>query len=771
MTKWAIRAGLALAVLALVSFTGITAYVVERFHASRPVMSGALALDGLGGTARIARDANGVAHIAGESDADVFFALGFTHASERFFQMDTARRFVRGRLAELAGADLIAEDARTRTLGLEQLTQDVTARLSVPMRAAVEAYTAGVNARLAQGRPAPEYILLRARPEAWSVEDSAAMVVFLAHYLAMGADEDMERARLEAMLSPQRLTEFMTGYPDWAPVQLHDDDIRDAFGPVRVRPLPAPQDALSQADNPPGSNAWVVSGGHSATGRPLLANDPHLGLSTPSMWYLTRLELSNGPVIGASLPGAPFIVLGRNAHGAWGFTNTGFDVIDHIARPRDGLETTGRTEIIHVRGRRDPVEITVKETPEGPVLDPAWFDLSGFPSDTAVVRRSVVTHPDNRVADGVFAIMQSTGWEDFVEAGRGWTAPMQNMLYAGVDGTTGYATAGLLPLRDEDGDWTGFIAFEDLPRIVNPRGGVIVSANNKIASDAYPFPLPGQFDPYRAARIESLLAERELHDIASFKAMQMDVTSEHARRLLPVLLSATPESQLGVSALARLERWDGTLDADGPEGLIFSAWLRVLSAAIWMDELGPAGSWFVQPRRVFLDEVLTGEASHWCDDVRTDEIETCAVTAGLALDAAMAETAALFGRNIDAWRWGEAHQARFAHPLSDIPVFGRMFETRTPVPGDGSTVNVHHFSYASGNYDSVHAANFRAVYDLADLNRSRFMTAPGQSGHPLSPHFRDLAERWAAGESFEIRDDWSPSDPPEGVKLLTLTGR
>ncbi len=771
MTRWLIRGAIALAGLAVLAVTGVSAYVVERFHASRPAETGMLALEGLSGAARVVRDRDGVAHIFADDDRDVFFALGFTHASERFFQMDLARRFVRGRLAALFGADFLTSDARARTLGYERLTQDIMQRLSPETRSAVEAYAAGVNARLSQGAPAPEYILLRARPEAWTPEDSAAMIVYLAHDLSMGAEQDVARARLESVLGPERLAEFMSPYPDWAPRTLQDDDLRAAFGAVQVRPLPAPGEAQSQTGATPGSNAWVVAGGQTRSGLPLLANDPHLGLSAPSIWYLTRLNLSHGPVIGASLPGAPFVVLGRNAHGAWGFTNTGFDVIDLVAHPREGLEITTRTESITIRGRRTPVDILVEETGDGPVLSPEWFNLAGYHADDAVVRRATVTHPENRVADAVFAIMRSQGWEDFVEAGRGWTAPMQNMLYAGVDGTIGYTTAGLMPLRDEAGGWTGFIAFEDLPRIVNPGSGQIVSGNNKVASDAYPFPLPGLYDPYRAARIEARLNAAELHDVASFKDIQMDVISEHARRLLPALLSATPESQLGVQALARLERWDGSLDADGPEGLIFSAWMRVLSAAVWMDELGPAAVWFNQPRPVFLDEVLVGEASHWCNDVRTNQTESCAVTAGLALDAAMAETASAYGRNIDAWRWGEVHQARFAHPLGALPVIGAMFEVRQPVPGDGSTINVNHFSFASGDYDSVHAATLRAVYDLADLNRSRFMHAPGQSGHPLSPHYRDLADRWAQGGSFEIRDDWTPDAPPEGARVLTLQPR
>jgi len=768
MFKWFIRAGVAAAALVLVLIVALTVYLVERFHASKPLVSGELEVSGPGAAVHVIRDENGVAHIFGESDADVFFALGHTHASERFFQMDMARRYVTGRLAEMFGPDYVRADARTRTMGYARAAAEIAEAQSEETRAAVEAYVEGVNARLAEGPVAPEYALLRTSPEPWTAVDSAAIVVLFADDLAAGLGDDVERARLSGVLNGVQLDQFLAGYPEWAPTTLKDEDVRAAFGDVRVRPLPPPQTPVSQPDNLPGSNAWIVSGEHTESGLPLLANDPHLGLSTPSIWYFARLNLSYGPVIGATTPGAPFVILGRNAHGAWGYTNTGFKVIDFIERDRDSAAISARTEVIEVRGRREPVEIRVEETPEGPVLNGEWFNLGGFNPDRLVVRRSTVTAPDNRGADATFAIMRAQNWEEFVEAGRGFTAPMQNMHYANIDGTIGYTTAGLLPVRDENGDWTGFAPFDELPRILNPRGGMIASGNNLVASDAYPYPLPGSYAVYRAPRIEAMLRETPRHTLQSFAAAQMDVRSEFARRILPALLGAQPESQLGAQALARLERWNGELTADGPEALIFSAWLRVLSGAIWNDELGSAAPAFNQPRRRFIEDVLAGEASSWCNDVRTPEIETCALTAGLALDAAMAETAAAFGRNIDAWRWGEVHQAVFDHPLGNLPVLGKMFENRVPVPGDGSTVNVAHFSYASGNYDVFHAASLRAIYDLSDLNESLFMHAPGQSGHPLSPHHGDLAARWAAGEYFQIRDDWTAASPPPGARVLTL---
>ena len=339
-------------------------------------------------------------------------------------------------------------------------------------------------------------------------------------------------------------------------------------------------------------------------------------------------------------------------------------------------------------------------------------------------------------------------------------------LQAGDDGTFTIELSGpsvepkhLLQVLDADRH-----PFQILNRVKTIHSGSFV------AGDAYPYPLPGSYGVYRAPRIEALLDETPSHSLASFNAMQMDVTSEFARRIHADLISATPETDLGLEALSIMERWTGDLSVDGPEGLIFSAWVKALSHAIYADELGGEFERFFFPRRLFLENVLTGDASSWCDNVETESRESCAVTAGLALDTAMNELAVLYGPDPSLWNWGELHQASFDHPLTGVPLVGDWFTVRTPVGGDGSTLNVAHFSYRSDDYSVYHGPSLRAVYDLSDLDASRFIHAPGQSGHPWSRHYSDLAERWAAGDSYEIRTDWTPDTAPDGSRTLILEG-
>lgn len=737
---------------------------------TRPTLEGEVTVTGLGAPVTIVRDVVGVPHIFGETEADVFFALGYTHADERFFQMDLIRRYVEGRLSEILGSMTLAVDARARNRGFDQVPERHAKNLDPATRAALEAYAAGVNARLDEGGPASlEHGLLFVSPEPWAVKDTLAVVAYMADDLMKGLEGETKRRRLEGVLDPAMLDVFLPGYPADGPTTLRKGElIAPPSTPDPVEPSPGTTEEGSSEDEPtPGSNAWVVSGEQTATGAPLLANDPHLGIGIPSVWYLARLALPEGDVVGATLPGTPFVILGRNERVAWGFTNTGFDVMDHQALTPGARPTRARQETIRVRFG-DDVVLEVRQTEEGPILDRRWFELTGFEGKD-VVLRSTLNDPSMNVAGAAYRLMKATDWRSFVEAGRGWTVPMQNMLFASVDGDIGYTTAGLLPIRGPDGTWEGYIPYEALPRSLNPERGWIATANNRVAPDDYPYPTPGRYKLYRAVRIEEALSARAVHDFESFKALQLDVTSVLARSLIPVIASSTPRTALGRLAREKIGAWDGVLRPDRPEPLIYAAWFREVHRQLYADELGRTFARHPGPKTVFLASVLVRreaeEAERFCDDTRTEAVEGCAEVVGAALDTAMAELEAHAGPDVDAWQYGQLHRAVFRHKLfGDLPLIGKIFTVEVPVGGDYTTPSFAPLPM-QGGFQLDDAASLRAIYDLSDLDRSGFMHAPGQSAHPLSPHFSDLAPRWGRGELVSISTAVA-KDEPDARRLV-----
>jgi len=654
---------------------------------------------------------------------------------------------------------------------------------------AVDAYTAGVNALITSPGfiPPPEHTLLALSIEPWDTADTAAVWVYMADALTAGTGDEFRRLLLRDVLSPDRLDAFIGAYPPYGENSL---DIADIYAanpslapepPTPSEPLDVPLDDVDATEPrptiesnglevgpTPGSNNWVVNGDHTQTGSPLLANDPHLDLSAPSIWYMARLALPDGDVVGYSLPGAPFIVLGRNERIAWGFTNTGYDVKDYRVLPNGATETTLREETIKVRFGQD-VTITVRDAPEGPVLDPAYFNLEPFGEEVEVVLQTTADDRDGASSATAYTIMKARDWDAFVEAGRTYIAPMQNMVYADVDGNIGYMSPGRLPLRNTDGDWVGQIPFEDLPRVLNPRSGVIATANNQIVPDGYPYPLAGSFATYRVSRIHDRLAETSLHDAQSFRSIQLDVTSDLAARIMPSVRRARPETEPGAILQSMLLEWDGALRKSSPEALAFAGWFEALHGAIYADELGDLFPQFNGSRRVFIDRVLSGEWSDWCDDISTSQDETCGDTMGAAFDTAGARLFAEYGADPSLWNWGEAHAALFDHPLlTGVPLLDRWFTVHAPHGGDASTVNVGHYSYRSAGFDTLHAASMRSIYNLADLDASLYIHAPGQSGHPWSPHYRDLAIIWSNGDYIQIDTQWDLRAPPPGMRLLEL---
>ncbi len=766
--RWGVWSLIGLAVI-MVMGSGLLYW---RLHRSLPQVEGKLTLTNLDDQVKIARDNRGIAHIFASNRHDMFYALGVAHAQDRMFQMDMSRRFGSGRLSELLGKRTLRIDAQMRVIGLARAAQSSWRHLTPAEQDAIKAYTQGVNAIIMDKSyvPPAEYIFLRARPEAWTPADTLTVFKVMAYNLSGDAYQEPDRARLLEILGPEKLKQFLPPYPADAPIALRAEDMTSVY-PQKEEAEDSDKTSAPMGEAIKGSNNWVVDGTMTVSGKPLLANDPHLALTAPGVWYYARLNAPDAMVLGVTLPGTPFVTLGRNRLFAWGFTNTGPDTADLQRVPSDHLLTTGSlSETIKVKGSAD-VSIDVRFAQGGVILDPKWFDAGKFarPGESVVLLTTLDDGDDTTASIGL-ANIDARNFDELDRALRRFKMPEQNMVYADTAGNIGFVAPARVPLRDANGNWVGEIPYQALPRTFNPGRHYIATANNKIVPDSYPYHITDHwYGFHRIRRIVENIEATPKHDIASFKRMQMDTVSDLARKALPLFAAAQPTSKAGKRLRDMLARWDGNLTPGRPEGLVYSAWMRAFSRRVYSDDLGDDFAHFWTPRRGFMEAVIRGPSAAWCDDIRTAITETCPDIAGQSFDEIALELTKTYGKNPDKWQWGAAHEAVFAHPLfGSVPILKNIFSVRVPVGGDGSTPNVAHISYASDNFDAPWGPSMRAIYDLSDMNASLFMSGPGQSGNIMSPHYRDMAPLWARGDYFQIRDDWTPQSPPKGTQILTL---
>lgn len=782
--KWVWRTAGALLLLLLVAAAGGYAYL----RASLPQTSGEIRVTGLTAPVEIVRDRYGIPHISAKSDADAWFALGFVHAQDRLSQMELTRRLGEGRLAELLGPKALPSDRFMRILGVERDAEAGFAALPTQARAQLDAYAAGVNALLAQ-HPVlpPELLILRDRPEPWRPVDTLIWARLMALQLSGNWRAELQRAQLAktlpmnliAALWPQRP-------PDAATTLAHLASLYDRLPLGRLLAALPPPLGPDRA-----SNEWVVSGAHTATGKPLLVNDPHLALTAPGPWYLVRIEAPGLSLTGASAPGVPAVVLGHNDRIAWGFTTTGADTEDlFIERvdpsdPSRYLTPDGprpfetRTETIKVRGAPD-VTITVRTTRHGPVISDALRKTAATAPGEVLALSSPAAYRPDTTAAAMFAVDRARTWGQFVSALSGWQAPVQNLVYADVAGHIGFITPGLIPRRKAgDGwlpepgwtgeyDWDGFAPFAELPRSFDPPIGRIVNANNRIVGDDFPVFITRDWaGSDRAQRIDEMLDATAHQDLYSSEAMLADSVSVFARDVHSRLSRVTPQDDTSRRALAMLEAWDGSMHRDRPEPLIFNAWMRSLLIALLHD----GGKYDLRDylsahSRMVLD-AFDG-TSVFCKD----RPGGCAAVVNGALSSALADLAKRLHGDLAFWRWGSLHYAPFRNVLFDhIPVIRDLVGFHVPTDGDFYTVN----RAAPSIYDpahpfaDVHGAGYRAIYDLSDLDASRFVVAPGESGNPLSPHWGDFVPLWASGHDVPIVADPAKLGPHS--ETLTLAPR
>ncbi len=714
---------------------------------------------------RIARDADGVPQIIARDDEDCAFGLGFVHAQDRLFQMELLRRYAAGRLAEIFGPEAVPVDRQMRVLGLYRAAEQEVPSLSPAVNRALAAYAAGVNAFLSSrhGPLPPEFLLLRFSPRPWRPADSLAWGKLMALQVGGNYRGELLRASMARTISSADLAVLYPQYPKGAPITLA------AMRPIYRRlALGRLLDALPPAVGPRyASNNWVVDGRHSASGKPLLANDPHLDFGAPGPWYLARLTTPEGDVAGATAPGLPFVVIGHNRHIAWGFTTTTADVEDLFIEKIDPADPTryltpdgsagflARREKIIVRGAA-PVDLLVRATRHGPVLSDVLSPGTADPGYVLALSATFL-RPQDRSAEALWDASHAVNWAGFRAAWRNFVGPVQNIVYGDDSGTIGFIAPGLVPIRKKgDGwlpapgwtgeyDWDGFVPFDALPSAVNPISGRFVSANNRIVPDGYPYFLSRDWDlPDRAERINALLDATPMQTPATSAAIQADTYSLMAKQLVPLMTRIAPADQFSRQAIELLRNWDFRMDRDKAAPLLFTAWLRQFSHAVLFGRFGNvvAGYWGLRPE--VMEAVLT-ERPDWCDDAKRPGTETCAGRLAQSLAAALAELRLAYGDDIGEWRWGRAHVAVFANPVfSHIPMLRDRLDPAIATGGAGDTVD-HAPSLLRNDrnpFEQTFGASLRIITDLAAPRDSRMIIAPGQSGNPFSGHFADLLRRW-----------------------------
>jgi penicillin G amidase len=739
---------------------GALGYLLRR---GLPQVDGELRLSGLNSSVEVVRDRWGIPHISARDEYDALFAQGFCHAQDRLWQMELSRRLARGRLAEVLGPPALDLDRFMRRLGLHRAAQAEWEGFGQPTRLSLLAYTAGVNAGIdtcaSSGRLPIEFVLTRSSPGAWEALDSLAYGRYLAFSQAPNWESELIRSRLIARLGYAAAAALE---PDiWQPDTGALPRLED-WGPAEM-PEPGELPSLLLPGGPPGSNAWVVSGERSSTGKPLLANDPHLIARFPSVFYEVHL-VGGGDlqVAGASAPGTPGVLIGHNRHIAWGLTSSMADVQDlYVERldPGDHRRTefaghweTGTLvrEVIAVKGRPQPwIEDVVVTRRHGPLLTPT---PSLADEHRPLALRSMVLEAPT-VLPGLLALNRASGWDEFRAALSQWGAPAMNVVYADVDGNIGYQMLGQIPIRARgEGlvpspgwsgryEWTGIVPFDDLPHAFNPPDGLWANANHNVAKKHSAFFTREFIDPARYQRIRQVLEAKERHSAVDFGALQADEVSLPGRQVAGLLArSVRPRDDLAGRALEELRSWDGRMSADSVAASIYAVFRNEIVVARHGERLGvllPA-LFGVGPH-----PVLAPLNSHYfLQTRRVVALMTDGDLTQRAFEATVRSLRRRLGADLSAWQWGRLHQLRLEHPLSMRKPLGALFDVPAFAwSGDLETVR------AGGHLPGESTAGgpisaYRFIADCADWDHSLGCLPGGQSGHRGSPHYADQIEAW-----------------------------
>lgn len=750
----------------------------QRLKRPSPPVNGRYTLPGLQKKVQILRDTWGVPHIYAATERDLFYAQGFVHAQDRLFQMDASRRIGAGRLSELVGPFGLRVDKFARTFGWPRAVQAQIEVQEPYGLGLATAYAEGVNAFIGLKQFPPEYTVLATSPAPWTIEDTGAWGVVLAWALAVNWESELTRALILEHLGPEKTADLTPTYDHSHATILPSADLSSHLAEGLLNACHQAISYLPLGSVPAGagigSNNWVVNGRHTTTGRPILANDPHLPPVFPSIWYENHLIGGDFNVTGFTSPGVPGIIMGHNEQVAWGITNAFPDVQDlYLERvhPENPLlyEVNGEwvavesvSDTIQVRGSK-PVSHTVRWTRHGPIVS----DL--LPGEQPPLAFRWTAYEPNEHLRAMLSICRAHDWQSFREGLRTWAFPSQNVVYADTQGHIGYTMPGIVPIRakgngllpvpgwNSEYEWVGKIPFEELPVIFDPPEGMIATANNQVVGSDYPHWLTGEWlQPYRALRILELLKNGDPHSLEDTMRMQLDTVSIVARRFMPHLRQALAQRPLPAAHQALvpiLDTWQYDLSLNSIAATLYKGTFIFFTRAVIEQAVGHSvaeqllgreivkdlsGNYFPAPAEELTLRWLEEGAPEWVGDIRP-----------LLLPAFRKTVQTLekkWGKNPSRWQWGQLHHLTITSPLGRVPLLGRLWKPVTfPVAGDGHCIaqanTAFHFPPPPVNM----IASCRMVLDVGEWDQCQAVLPGGQSGHPASPHYLDGLVDWRNG--------------------------
>ncbi|MFD2044833.1 penicillin acylase family protein [Ornithinibacillus salinisoli] len=744
-------------------------FVNVFMNKSLPQIEGTITLPMLEEEVVVLTDDSGIPHIKAQNDHDLFVVQGYLQAQNRIFQMELSRRQASGTLSEVVGEAVIDQDKYFRTLGLRRAAEKSYEIYSDEGKEVLSWFAEGVNAYIDEAKDnnslPVEFLLMGSEPEPWSPIDSLTIGKFMAFDLGGNWERQAFNYYVLNQFKQEKAYELFPHYPNNKPTIMEGEEIDIASSFENA--------VIPHAFN--GSNNWVVSGEKAESGLPLLADDPHLGLATPSIWLQMHLESEAVNVSGVIFAGVPGIILGHNEHIAWGVTNTGPDVQQLYIEKRnpdndneylyeeDWEEATVIEEPIHVKDG-ETIDYHVTETRHGPIVS-EFAEESG--KDTVLSLRWTALDPTTEL-EAILEINRATNWEEFEEGLEKFLVPAQNFVFAANDGTIAYKANGRIPIYTDGDDallplpgwnaeheWQGFIPYDELPTLVNPEKGYIATANNKVVGDDYPYHISNVWaQPYRYERIAEVLEAGEDLTVQDMQALQMDITNLQAREFVPIFIENLKGVKLnedGEIALSLLEKWDYTDDVNYPEPLIFHHWIDEMEAILYHDEIPESVMGLFGSRGQTTDELLrkaaSGEESIWITE--NGGLETVLKS---SLENTIAKLTEVYGDDLTAWKWGDYHTVQFDHPLSAVhPVLTYLFNNEDPMPVGGSAVTPMAAAYHSETGEVNHGASWRFVIDTNDMNAGYHIVGPGQEGHFKSEWYDDQIDDWVNG-TYHLTD-------------------